>query len=233
MNSEHSKHLSDETKLVLHDSVVPTRRGLDDYLDLLEIGIDDLGEQILDLGAGMNELFSKEASQHGKTVISINPKLYLNHFSKEARERYFEPLTIDSFKSLKALKRTFLGIPWQKKSVVALAQALPFDDEVFDTIVSVESVPLYLPDTDEDWEKTFREAVRVLKPEGTFYINVAVWINKKVVKRLKRILTNLDEEYGIEYNFPSLEESGEDWENIDYLIATNMVIKRKPTNSHS
>ncbi|OGK31336.1 hypothetical protein A3F29_02805 [Candidatus Roizmanbacteria bacterium RIFCSPHIGHO2_12_FULL_33_9] len=124
--------------------------GFDEYLKDLGISEADLRGLVLDIGSGKTERFSKTAAKRGISVVSVNPRLV----DEVQRER---------------VKSSLDGIDWQRRSVAALAQNLPFRDESFDTIVSHFAVPLWIME-EKDIATALREAVRVLKPGGKAYL---------------------------------------------------------------
>ncbi len=123
-----------------------TDYGFYDYLYSLGISEGDLRGTVLDIGSGKDEHFSKVAAARGRRgVISLNPTLV----TTVQRERVKSSLDA--------------GIDWQRRSVAALAQNLPFRDESFDTIVSHYAVPLWIMG-EETIVTVLKEVVRVLKP---------------------------------------------------------------------
>lgn len=128
-----------------------SNRSFDQYLDLLGITEHDLGNLVLDLGSGVSELFARKAQKRGIGVVTVNPKL-----SKEqARTTSSEAMKEDA--------------SYERKAVAALAQALPFKDNCFDSVVSVYAVPYYLAPS--DLSTVFKEIVRVLKPGGKAFLS--------------------------------------------------------------
>jgi SAM-dependent methyltransferase len=201
---------------VLSDvQTVPTRRSFDEYIELLNINESDLGTTVLDLGSGMDEKFSKEASERNIHVVSLNPKLLRSMNINEAKAPYN-------------------NIEWQKKSVAALARNLPFKDCTFDSVVAVESIPQYLEDTYESYYDAFREICRVLKPGGKAFFNVAVYLSKKYLDRYRQIFGMLDKLYGIEYHFPYIEQNGynlEDFATGKRSMFVDMQIIKRPLSN--
>lgn len=131
--------------------------GLEEYLDLAGIAIADLKGDVLDLGAGDHERFSREAGQHGINVVSLNPFLVrpIDRLQVKTGQHYEFPWT--------APPET-----WQGQSVAGLAQELPFKEESFDTVVSCLAVPGYIET--QDYETILSEMNRVLKPGGVAYL---------------------------------------------------------------
>lgn len=135
---------------------VLSNRDLDDVLWHFRIELSDLGDKVLDLGSGASELFARQAAEHGIQVFSVNPKL-VDKKNLEDRTDKIENTT---------------GILSQKgdlhKSVAAYAQALPFKDDEFPTVVSLYAVPLWLPE--EEYLQAFKEVYRVLSPGGKAFL---------------------------------------------------------------
>lgn len=127
-------------------------RDLEDYEGYLGFKRENLnGKTILDLGSGETELFLRELKNSGidANVISLNPDYSIERFRK-----------------------TMEKIPnWQKKSVAAIGQELPFKDEIFDQIFALYSITIFSnpnpqfgnPEAARHW---MSEIIRVLKPGG-------------------------------------------------------------------
>lgn len=138
----------------LLEKLTVSDRGLKDYLRLLEVSPEYLrGKKILDVGSGKTERFSKEAKEWGADVYSVNPE----HRGRSQREK---------------VKKRFLFFRdprWQKKSVAAVAQELPFKDNSFDMVTSLSSVPFYII-SEEGKRAAIREMTRVVKQGGEIFI---------------------------------------------------------------
>ncbi|MEK9181065.1 MAG: class I SAM-dependent methyltransferase [Patescibacteria group bacterium] len=133
-------------------------RGLDSYEAYLGFVREQLeGKDVLDLGSGETELFSRELKDAGVTanVVSLNPDY--------SKERYRKK--INSIEG------------WQKKSVAATAQSLPFKDESFDYVFGNHSVTVFASPTVTEFhpepegaariaKQWALEVARVLKPGG-------------------------------------------------------------------
>lgn len=125
-----------------------TDGGLNIYSMFLQFNPKRLnGKMILDIGPGKTEAFSRETAKYGATVYSISPA----YTSKKARERVSSQPD------------------WQKRSVVARAQQIPFKDETFDLITALFSVSRYVESEDEEL-LIIKEMTRVLKPNGLILI---------------------------------------------------------------
>jgi ubiquinone/menaquinone biosynthesis C-methylase UbiE len=124
-------------------SVPKEGRGLEEYEKSLGFRRDEIiGKVVLDLGSGPTERLSREMKEHnlGATVISLNPDYKDQDFRAPAVE----------------------NSAWQKASVAALGQALPFADSSFDEVLALYSVSHYVDHMDD----VLREIYRVLKPDG-------------------------------------------------------------------
>lgn len=121
--------------------------GLDGYANFLGINpIEMKGKLVLDLGAGENEKFSKEAKKEEINVVSVSP-----HILKP-----------------KKITKEFLN-GWLHQSISARGQQLPFKDNTFDYEVALNSVPFFLPYSEDEYVNFFSEVARTLKPRGKAY----------------------------------------------------------------
>lgn len=102
------------------------------------------GKLVLDIGSGINEQFSKEAAQKGVKVISMRVPEDIE--GTQIDKKFFEN--------------------WQKKSVFARGQQMPYEGNSFDREVALNSVPFYLPLILEEYKIFFSEVIRTLKPGG-------------------------------------------------------------------
>ncbi|OGQ44850.1 MAG: hypothetical protein A3H42_01280 [Deltaproteobacteria bacterium RIFCSPLOWO2_02_FULL_46_8] len=138
-------------------------RDLEEYEGFLGFRREELaGKTILDIGSGETELFSRGLQEHvpSANMISVNPDYSIKRFRKTIGETSH----------------------WQKKSVAAIGQELPFNDASFDVVLALKSVadfssPEANPVAAQSW---MREIVRVLKPGG--------------VARIAPILSEADQE---------------------------------------
>ncbi len=108
------------------------------------------GGKILDIGSGFGETFSREASKKGVEVVSLNPALVEKTDRKRRDQRVGEDENI--------------------KAVAGLAQELPFDDDSFDAVTALFSVPKFLEDKTVEYQDTFSEMIRVVKSGGKVFI---------------------------------------------------------------
>lgn len=150
-------------------------RNFSEYLGALGISKEDLGKDVLDLGSGREERFSRQASKLGIKVVSLNPKLAFDDLSKEIAHRNIEGLP-----------------PHQGKSVAALATHLPFKDNSFDSVVSVFAIPIYLPK--ELYGEAFSEITRILRSAGKAFLAPLD------IKELDYIKSILDKNPNISYS---------------------------------
>lgn len=137
----------------------PEGRGIREYETILGFDRKSLeGKTILDVGSGSLELFSKELNKLGlrARVISLNPD-YIH----------------ESYRLLSQDE------DWQKLSVAAIGQELPFRNDTFDRVFGVESITRYMsPYRNKDAaQKWGLEIGRVLKPGGggSFRMVVLLW----------------------------------------------------------
>lgn len=111
------------------------------YCRLIGIEPEVFGSLILDIGSSRNLVFAQEMATLGSKVVSLNPKF----IRKSERPVSQTKREVDS-----------------DLCIAALAQFLPFNESVFDTVVAVGSVPIYLPR--QDYKACINQIVRVLKP---------------------------------------------------------------------
>ena len=125
------------------------------YRSIFNLSLENLrGKTILDIGCGRKETFSKEASEIGATVYSITPAYGERGFPgwlarRRASKNYL----------------FFEDPKWQKRSVAARVQQLPFKDESFDCVLSNFAFTIYVKEREEQF-LCVKEMVRVLKPAG-------------------------------------------------------------------
>ncbi len=142
------------------ESSMFTDRPLEEYEHTLEIPITEefLGKTVLDLGSGVTGKFARDVAKRGIDIYSLSGAWG----SEKIRKAWKEEL-IKSEEGRKALGR----------SVAGLAQELPFKSNVFDSVLSSWAIPYHLDDYEEnrdEFEASFREIARVLKPGGKAYL---------------------------------------------------------------
>jgi len=119
-----------------------------EYCAVFDLEPNELKDKmILDVGSGTRESFSKEAAKYGAKVVSLSPEL----------KKWF--------KRRLAKGVIFPDKRWQKASVAARAQEMPFAEESFDYVLASWSVPYYSLD-EKDGNLSVEEMIRVLKPGG-------------------------------------------------------------------
>ena len=86
------------------------------------------------------------------------------HLSQYIKEMGFEVIGLDpSLKMLELAKNNFFNITF----IEGISAQLPFEDNLFDYVVSIEVLRYLNP---RDVEKTYKEISRVLKPSGFFNV---------------------------------------------------------------
>ena len=155
------------------NSIAMTRGGehneghsLREYAKMLGFTFDELkGKHILDLGSGPGAAFESDVRKRKLTrhVVSVSPDYV---FSRHRRK-------------LKKFNPAVTGVS-------ATGDRLPFAPNTFDTVVSLH---LFEHITVEDFVEIVYEAMRVLKPGGSFYIGP----------------TNMELDENMEAHFPFLE----------------------------
>jgi len=136
-----------------------------------------LGDLTLDLGSGHEYLAQALSSEApGTRVVSLNPKLYDEAFRGSIQERNWTSAS--------------------RLSVAGLAQALPFRSNRFSSAVSLFAFPTVFDETTrvdevlttpiEEYQRSYEELVRVLRPGGTAYLG-PVWYEAKNMDALSHI----------------------------------------------
>lgn len=135
-----------------------TDRAFDTYLDEMALSKEDLGHTVLDLGSGLTESFAREAKLYGINVYSVSPHL------KHEQIRQDRQRQLDKEKEWDDFPLPDLRYP----PIAAKAEALPFRDQLFDTVISYYAVPMYVPR--ENLSAAFKEIYRVLKDGGKAFL---------------------------------------------------------------
>jgi ubiquinone/menaquinone biosynthesis C-methylase UbiE len=124
---------------------------LGQYQDRLGLDVEVLkGKRILDVGCGP-ALFAIEAT-----------RLQLDVSSVDARVPYHPLPPTMSVQEQEQYRQMVEG----KYIVKGRAQSLPFEDDSFDVVLAMQSVPAYLPRDDAVRDETMSEMLRVLAPGG-------------------------------------------------------------------
>lgn len=129
------------------EATPPSVRPFAAYEALLNLTEQELeNADILDLGAGVSEQF-----KHGLEEKKIKARVFS-----------VNPMAGPETRKAKAVR----SMSGKEKVIAAVAQDLPFKNKSFDLIISLAAIPLWLPATDIDFEKTFFEIDRILKDGG-------------------------------------------------------------------
>lgn len=174
-------------------------------MEKLPLTSNDLsGKTILDIG-GDGLYFAQEAwLDCGAKVFSMDKDL------SEAVHRY--ALWVERAHALRApipeldaLKQCLERSAW------ALAQTLPFRDNVFDVVVSISAIPMLL-NSPMAILRSFQEAIRVTKSGGTAYFYPLAPVQRpeyrqKEQKRIYKALQALTKTKGIQITLLPCEEN--------------------------
>ena len=115
-------------------------------LEFLGLVPGELRGRVLELGSGKNErLKDTPGLPKDCEIITLSKSIFSS----------FDPF-------IRALKQKG---NWDRKTVEADALALPFEDQSFDRVLSVDAIPYFLTSKNEIM-KAFREVWRVLRPGG-------------------------------------------------------------------
>ena len=125
--------------------------GLDATQELLELCHIDQGKHILDVGCGAGVTPAYIAKRYNCNVVGVDKKEKMIVRSEQWAQRK--------------------GISDRLEFRVADVQDLPFEDEIFDAVIS-ESVTAF----PEDKQKAINEYVRVTKPGGYVGLNESTWL---------------------------------------------------------
>lgn len=125
--------------------------GLKATQELIEFCHIDKDKYVLDVGCGVGATTCYIAKKTGCRVVGIDIMERMVEVSKERARRE--------------------GLEDRVESMVADAQKLPFDNNVFDVVVS-ESVTAFA----KDKKKAISEYVRVVKPGGYVWLNETIWV---------------------------------------------------------
>ena len=119
--------------------------------ELIELCHIDKDKYVLDVGCGVGATACYIAKKTGCRVVGIDIRKRMVEVSKERARRE--------------------GLEGRVEFIVADAQKLPFNSNVFDVVAS-ESVTAFV----KDKKKTVSEYTRVAKPGGYIWLNETTWI---------------------------------------------------------
>jgi len=125
--------------------------GLGATEELIELCHISEGKYVLDVGCGAGQTPCYIAKRHGCRVVGVDINERMIERSKERAERE--------------------GLADRVEFRVADAQNLPFEDDIFDAVIT-ESVTAF----PEDKQRAVREYARVTKPGGYVGLNEATWL---------------------------------------------------------
>ncbi|MGQ9629149.1 MAG: class I SAM-dependent methyltransferase [bacterium] len=140
--------------------------GLEATKELIELCRVDMNSYVLDVGCGVGITACYIAKEYGCKVIAIDIS---ENMVKRAEER---------------VKRK--GMEEKIEFRIADAQSIPFEDDLFDAVIS-ESVNAFI----ENKQKVINEYKRVVKPRGYVGFNEVTWIDTpppELVEYLSRAL---------------------------------------------
>lgn len=135
----------------------------DSYLKtaLHHFGIDELPPgRVLNIGGGFSGILEKD-------FLALNPTGFMISIDPYLGEHY-DLKTVKSGE--KWPHQQAFAIPDTVQRIKALGQELPFRDGAFDVVISHAALPVYLPESDEQYVAFFSEVLRVLKPAGRAYM---------------------------------------------------------------
>ncbi len=144
--------------------------GLKSTRELLSLCHIQEGQLVLDVGCGIGSTACYIAKNHGCRVVGIDISERMVARSKDRAKRE--------------------GLETRVEFRVADAQHLPFDDGLFDAVIS-ESVTAFV----EDKQRAVREYMRVVKPGGYVGLNEVTWRKTpapELVKYISFIMARVD-----------------------------------------
>jgi len=127
---------------------IGSMKATDEVVGLCQIGT---GSMVLEVGCGVGLTSCYLARGHGCRVVGVDifPRMIERSREQALRKR----------------------VQHRAKFLVGDAQALPFEDDLFDAVV-IESVSVFVPDI----PRAFKEYVRVTKPGGYVGMDESTWI---------------------------------------------------------
>lgn len=137
-------------------------------LDFLGLRVEQLKGRVLELGSGKSEkLKDTPGLLDDCEIISLSKNIF------QGRKPFIETLK----------KKP----EWDKKTVEADVSALPFEDQSFNWVLSVDAIPLFLTSR-KKIERAFKEVWRILKPGGEARFFTA---NQSDLELARRLFANL------------------------------------------
>jgi len=138
--------------------------GWDANTELCELCRIGPGKCVLDVGCGVGRTPCILAKRYGSRVVGVDLSPRMVEWSRQRAEHE--------------------GLAGTVEIRVADAQQLPFDDEMFDAVIT-ESVLAFVPDR----AKALREFVRVTKPGGYVGLNEVSWLKTPVPQSVLEYLS--------------------------------------------
>lgn len=133
--------------------------------ELIELCHINKGKYVLEVGCGVGITACYIAQEYEGKVVGVDIS---ERMIKTSRER--------------AKRKNIEG---RVEFILADAQNLPFEDELFDAVIC-ESVNVFV----KDKLKALKEYIRVIKPDGYVGINEGIWI-KEPIKELDEYIYNI------------------------------------------
>ena len=165
-NEELAKKAEQQRKRHIAENSMIRDRTIEEYEEALEIPItkEFVGKTVLDLGAGRTGQMAKAAAERGIDVHLLSAAWNSKYYRRILKEGY------------------------SKNAVAGLAQELPFKSDTFDSVVSSWAIPMYLENTKKEYEDSFREIARVLKPGGKAYLAPIYegWVSSPFFQEIKK-----------------------------------------------
>ncbi|MEK7070677.1 MAG: methyltransferase domain-containing protein, partial [Patescibacteria group bacterium] len=132
------------------------------------------GHAFLEVGAGISDL-TEELNMRGARALATDPLYESQKKVNDAMQGVFEAWGRDDYitEALQRFKKSKKEHP--DRYIPAFASSLPFQDEVFDSVISTHLFSAYLDLNYEVLESSMRECLRVLKQGGLFQVYPWVW----------------------------------------------------------
>jgi ubiquinone/menaquinone biosynthesis C-methylase UbiE len=140
------------------ERAIMTERELNEYKDYLSVSDEELEhwDTVVDLGSGTQQEFARAMKKKypDKTVYSVDARLTLGE-----QEDLEGMLPEEAERRLEGRNNPVEG------TIAAFAQKLPIESESVDAVLASFSIPMYT-ETQDEIDKAFDEAFRILKPRG-------------------------------------------------------------------